>query len=157
MTAPTLYPSKYSGTAVDYNRAKIDRSGALRTEAVTVTVPSSTASGTVIGLVPFRKGARFVCNASGVFTTDIDTGTTVNASVGYVYDDNVTYTNAPAAFVSASTVPQTGGIIPVTGLATAYTFVAAADGWITVTTGGGTTTTAGTISAQITLAYDGLV
>ena len=157
MTTPTLYPSKYAGNSTDFNKAKIDRSGALRTEAFSITVPASTASGTVIGLVPFRKGARFICEASGVNITDVDTGTSVTASVGYVYDDNVTYTNAASAFVSASTVPQSGGKIDLDGLATSYTFVAAADGWIALTTGGGSTTTSGTLVGQITLAYDGLV
>ena len=157
MTTPSIAPTKYSKTSQDFNIAKIDRSGACRTEFVTVTVPASTASGTVIGLVPFRKGARFICHSSGLNTADLDTGTSVTFSVGYVYDDNVTYTNAPSAFVSGSTTPQTGGTISLTGLATSYGFVAAADGWIAVTTGGGLTTTAGDINAQITLSYDGLV
>lgn len=157
MTTPSIVPTKYSGTSTDFLKAKCDREGALRTEAFSISIPSGTASGTVIGLVPFRKGARFICHASGVNITDVDTSTNVTASIGYVYDDNVTYTNAPAAFVSASTTPQTGGTIALNGLATSYTFVAAADGWIALTTGGGSTTTTGTIVGQITLAYDGLV
>lgn len=154
MTTPNIVATGYLANSTDFNRSKVDRSGALRTESFSITIPSGTASGAIIGLVPFRKGAKFVCHASGLNITDVDTGTTVTASVGYVYDDNVTYTNAPAAFLSASTVPQTGGTLPLNGLATCYNFVAAADGWIALTVGGSATTAAGTLVGQITLTYD---
>lgn len=155
MTTPSIAPTRYSKTSQDFNIAKVDREGALRTEYVNVNVPSGTVVNTVVGLVPFRRGARFVCHASGLNVGAL--GTSVTASVGYVYDDNVTFTNAPAAFVSASTTAAAGGTISLTGLATSYSFVAAADGWIAVTLAGATTGSSGDINAQITLSYDGLV
>lgn len=156
MTTPTVYPTKYTATSADFNRAKIDRSGATRVEYVSVSVPSSTAASTVVGLVPFRKGARFVQGASQLYTADLDTGTSVTLDIGYVYDDNTTYTNDPDAFASAITTAQTGGLISFDEFA-GLSWVAAADGWIAVTTGGGSTTTTGAIQGQVVLAYDGLV
>ncbi len=154
MTTPTLFPAKYAGSFTDFLEAKVDRSGAMRFEPFTVTIPASTVSGTNIGLVPFRKGARFVPHSSGIIVTDLDTGTAVTLTAGYVYDDNVTFTNAPAAFAASSTIAQTGGALSLNALATSHTFVAEADGWVTITTGGGSTTTAGTVTGSVVLSYD---
>lgn len=153
MTTPSIVSSKYAGTSADFLKAKIDRSGACRNEYFTVTVPGSTSTSTVIGLVPFRKGARFVQGASQLYTADLDTGTDVTIDIGYVYDDNVTYTNDPDAFASALTTAQTGGLITFDEFA-GLSWQADGDGWIAITTGGGSTTTSGAIKGQIVLAYD---
>lgn len=154
MTTPSIVPTKYAATVTDFLKAKIDRSGALRTEYVTVSVPSGTTASTVIGLVPFRKGARFVRGASSVYLENIGDGS-FTADIGYVYDDNTTYTNVPKAFADADTAGRTGGYATLSALA-GLSWVAAADGWIAVTTGGSTTDATATIQAQVTLAYDGV-
>lgn len=154
MTTPSIVPTKRAGDDSDYRAAKVDRSGALRMEYVTVTVPASTGTSTVIGLVPFKKGARFVQGASQLYVADLDTGTDVTLDIGFVYDDDTTYTNDPNAFASAITTAQSGGLITFDEFA-GLSFEAEADGWIVVTTGGGATTTEGAIQGQIVLAYDG--
>ena len=154
MTTPSLYPSKFAGSSLDFNKTKQLNDGGMQMQQGTVSVPSSTASGTVIGLVPFRKGFSFSAGSSYIYTADLDTGTSVTFSVGYVYDDNTTYTNAASAFASAVTTPQSGGAItlaPTT--AAAIGWVADADGWIAITTGGGSTTTTGSVSFQICGTY----
>ena len=61
---PTIYPSGFNGTYTDFNKAKIDRSGAVRVYTGSVTVPNGTVLGTLIGIVPVRKGAYVLTNAS---------------------------------------------------------------------------------------------
>lgn len=152
MTTPTIYPTKYAGDSGDYLIAKADMSGAMRQETHAVSVAAATATTTVIGLVPFRKGARFGYDST-IHVADLDTGTDVTLDIGYVYSDDTTYTNDPNAFASAVTTAQAGGFVTfdeVTGM----TFEAEADGWIAVTVGGGATTTLGNITSQINLTYD---
>ena len=156
MTNPTIVPTKYAADDGDYNIAKVDRSGALRVEQNSVTIPAATASGVVVGIVPFRKGAKFVFGASKLYVADLDTGTDVTMDIGFVYSDAVTYTSDPNAFASALTTAQTGGLIVFDEHA-GLTFIAEADGWIAVTLGGGQpTTTEGVIKGQVVLAYDGV-
>lgn len=130
MTTPTVLPTQYDGTALDYLKVKEDRSGASRVYAGTVSVPSGTTANSFVGLVPFNKGARFVIGNASVYCGNFGAGsTTVN--LGYVYDDNVTYTNDVDAWASLNTAAQAGGFITVDekeGLS----FVAAANGWITL-------------------------
>jgi hypothetical protein len=152
MTTPSIVPTKYAGDDGDYLIAKIDRSGAVRMEPVSVTVPASTATSTVVGLVPFRKGARFVQGATQLYVANIGDGS-FTFDVGYVYDDNTTYTNDPDAFASALTTGQAGGLITFdehVGL----TWQAEADGWIAVTTGGSITDAEGVFKGQVALVYD---
>lgn len=153
MTTPAVVPTKYAGDDGDYLIAKIDRSGALRSETVSVTVPDASSVGTVVGLVPFRKGARFNYGASSIYAADLDTATSVTLNVGYVYDDNTTYTNDDDAFATLSTAAQAGGFVTFDEVA-GFDFDAEADGWIAVTIAGGATTTEGDIDAQIALTYD---
>lgn len=153
MTTPSIVAAPFVGAATDYKMAKVDREGCVRLTNGSVTVPASTASGTVIGLVPFNKGAAL--GAARIIPDDLDTtNTTVTLDFGYVYDDNVTFTDAPAAFVSADTGVRTGVAMTTAYLKAANTWVAAADGWLVVKTGGGATTTAGAVTFSIELAYD---
>jgi len=152
MTTPTLYPAGFSGTSNDYLRCKGDTGGGVTLVQTSVSVPASTSANTIIGLHPFRKGAR-LGYGSVLAVTDLDTGTNVTLNVGYVYDDNATYTNDDDAFVSGSTKPQTGGLIAMTETA-GVSFVAEADGWFVAKNTAATTTT-GTITANLNIAYDG--
>ncbi len=153
MTTPSIVPTKYAGTDLDFLKAKIDRSGAVRMEYFSVTIPSGTAAGTVVGLVPFRKGARLVYAATQGHIENIGDGS-FTFNVGYVYDDNTTYTNDDDAFASALTTGQSGGLITFDEHA-GLSWVAEADGWYALTTGGSTTDASGAAKGQICSAYDG--
>lgn len=151
MTTPTIFAAGYTDSEQAFLNAPGGQYEGARTVKAVATVPASTASGTVIGLVPFAKGATFMYD-SVLALTDLDTGTNVTFTAGYVYDDNVTYTNDPDAFVTSNASAQTGGLVRFD--ATAGTaFVAEADGWLAVTTGGGSTTTAGTITYLGSVTY----
>lgn len=158
MTLPTIYPVQYSGTASgltnDFLKVKSDRSGAARIVAGTVTVPSGTATTTVVGLVPFNKGARFHIDDKSVYCSNWGAGGTT-VDLGYVYSDNVTYTNNADAWASAATAAQSGGFVTVDE-ADGIAFVAEADGWIAITIGGANADADGTVSFQFMEAYDGL-
>lgn len=159
MTTPTIFSSNYTGANPgDYLKAKIDRSGANRAEYFTATIPATTTTGNIVGLVPFRKGAKFVQGASQFYVADLDTATGITLDIGYVYQDNDTATNVndADAFASAITTAQSGGLITFDEFA-GLSWVATADGWIAATTGGASTTTAGAIQGQAVLSYDNTV
>lgn len=154
MTTPTILPTQYDGTSRDYLKVKDDRSGASRPYGGSVSVPNLTAATTIVGLVPFNKGARFQINSNSVACGNFGAGSTT-VDLGYVYDDNVTYTNNVDAWASAATAPQAGGFITVDEV-DGISFVAEANGWIAVTIN----TTAADATAPITWnftgGYDGL-
>ena len=151
MTTPAIVPTGYLGTSNDFLHAKVDRSGAVRKVTGSVSIPAATATNAIVGLVPFRKGAKFDYG-SRVYSDDLDTSTNVTLNIGYVYDDNVTYTDATDAFVAASTTPQTGGMIEMTAK-TGMTWTASADGWIVGKFLAATTTT-GLLTFNLGIAYD---
>lgn len=154
MTTPSIVPSGFAGNSTDFNKALIDYSGAMREKQVAVTVPAATAQDVNIGLMPFRKGFRFNSSASRIYVADLDTGTTVTLSVGYVYDDNTNNTNSLTAFASASAAGQTGTAITLAPLPAGISWVATADGWLNVAVTAGPTTTAGAITALLAGSYD---
>ena len=120
------------------------------TDISSYTVPASTASGTVIGMIKFQPGCRVI--SGWVQSADLDTSTNVTLNVGYQYVTGSSGTDNDDAFVAASTIPQTGGIatFPVAGgasTATELATTAAVDnGYIVIKTGGGNTTTAGIVT-----------
>ena len=131
MTTPSIVPSKYLGTDADYYQAPGLNSGALKLVTGSVTIPSGTAATTVVGLIPFRKGASFDLDNNSIYCADFGAGTTT-VDIGYVYDDNSTYTNDDDAWASADTAPQSGGFVAI-DLLPGMTFVSEADGWLAVT------------------------
>jgi len=155
MTTPSVLPTKYAGNYKDFLKAKVDRDGCERIVAGSVSVPSGTAANAYVGLVPFQKGARFNIGDKSVYCGNFGAGsTTVN--LGYVYDDNVTYTNDVDAWASLSTAAQSGGFITVDekeGLS----FVAAANGWITVQLIAADADATADIAFLFGVAYDGLL
>lgn len=156
MTTPTVLPTGFAGDDTDFLKAVVDRQGVPRLVQGTVAIPTSLATASNIGLHPFRKGAR-LCYDTALHITDVDSGTNVTLDVGYVYDDDASYSNDTDAFVDGSTAPQTGGfILPTgsTGSVTGMTFVAEADGWF-VAQNNVPTTTAGTLTFNMKIAYDG--
>lgn len=154
MTTPTILPTQYQGNRTDFLNLKLDRSGAARIHAGAVTIPTGTVAGSTVGLVPFRKGARFLIHSSSVYVNAIGAGTTT-ATLGFVYDDNVTFTNNLTAWASGSTAPQAGGFVTVNQPA-GLSFVAAADGWIVFQTLTATTNNTADIVFEFAGAYDGL-
>jgi len=152
---PTIYPVGYAGTTQDFLETKVDRSGALRVQTGTVVIPASTATSTVIGLMPFNAGCK-VLFGSTVYSQDLDSSTNVTFNIGWTYYDTATGTSQAAGFVSGSTIPQTGGMIPFnasSGSSLGMVFTAAADGWITITNTAATTTS-GNVEFNIAFAYD---
>ena len=106
---PSIVPAPYQKISQDFNQAPMDRSGAVRMKQGVVSIPSGTASGTQIGLIPVRKGARIEVNGSSVWFDALDSTNTMTASIGITYNPSSTQTNAPAQYVSASTAGQAGG------------------------------------------------
>jgi len=155
MTLPSIVPTQYDITTRDFFKVKIDRSGAVHLYTGAVTVPSGTVATTIIGLVPFNKGARFDMGNTDIYVADIGAATTT-VSIGWVYDDNVTYTNNQTGYASASTAIQAGGFISMTAGTAGLAFVAADNGWIVATINTASTDVSGAITFCLRGAYDGL-
>lgn len=154
MTLPTIVDTQYDGTATDFLKVKSDRSGAAREYVGVVSVPSGTAANAYVGLIPFNKGARFHIDDKSVYCGNFGAGTTT-VNLGYIYNDNTTYTNDVDAWASLSTAAQSGGWITVDEIE-GMSFVAAADGWVTVQLIAADADATANIVFQITGAYDGL-
>ena len=154
MTTPNIFANGYSNSDDAFLNAPSGQGLPSRPVRATATIAASSASGTVVGLIPFNKGASLEMGTIALLTADLDTGTDVTFTLGYVYDDNVTYTNDADAFILSSTGFQAAAAL-VNGNGTGgFSFVAEADGWIAVTTGGGSTTTAGDITLEARVTYE---
>lgn len=154
MTTPSILPPEYDGSSRDFLKVKGDRSGAARTYSGSLSIPSGTAATTVVGLVPFTKGARFSINSNSVACADFG-GASTTVDLGYVYSDNVTYTNDVDAWASASTAPQSGGFVTIDEVL-GLTFVAEADGWIAMTINTAAADATAPIAWNFTGSYDGV-
>lgn len=131
MTTPSIVPSQYQGTDLDYNKTRGNPDGAVTQVIGTVSVPSGTAATTVIGLVPFNAGASFVINDKSVYCGNFGAASTT-VDLGIIYDDNVTYTNDVDAFASAATAPQSGGYVTLDEH-TGFILRTQGNGWLAVT------------------------
>lgn len=152
MTLPTIVPTGYQGTTNDFLAAtKVDRSGAIRQVTNAVSIPAATATNTFIGLVPFNKGCS-VNYGSRVYTADLDTASNATLDIGYIYNLQSSFSNDEDAFVVASSLSLTSGMIEFTAVE-GMTWVAEGDGWITAQVNGATTTT-GNITYCIGITYD---
>lgn len=130
MTTPSIVPAYYTGMDNVFTKVVgVDRSGATRLIQGTVTVPSGTVAGTYIGLIPFNAGARFMLNDKSIYAGNFGAGTTV-VDFGWVYDDNVTYTNDPDGFAANSTAAQSSGFVSLTTWA-GHKLITQANGWLT--------------------------
>lgn len=138
-----------------YN-AKVDRSGAVRSISGTATIPNTTAANTIVGLIRFQKG--FQLDHLTIKSSDMDAGTDLLMDVGYVYDDDSTYTNDPNAFFDGLDIGQDAGSVawPVAdGLLTGVGFEAEADGYIVVQLTDNAAEANGTIKFKALFSYDG--
>lgn len=153
LTLPTIAPTYYGLTNQAFSLAPEIRNGSPDVTIISIIVPSATATGTLIGVVPFRAGARVSYKGNELYIPDWDTSTNVTFTAGYTYYDSTQGTSNASAFISTSTVGQTAGFASFNTQA-GYQFIAAADGWVTITTAGGTTTTSGTIQSEVQISYD---
>jgi hypothetical protein len=153
MTTPTIVPVGFAGDATDFQKVKRDTFGAVRNARGSVVIPSGTAAGAFVGLVPFNKGASFIIHDKSVHVTDIDAGTDSLVNLGIIYDDNVTYTNDVDAFVSQSNAGQAGGFLAIDETA-GLTFVAEADGWLALENDVNATEAEGTVTFSVGVVYD---
>ncbi len=153
---PAAWPTAFSGTITDFNKCKSDRSGALRLEPTQVAVATSSTIGTILGLVPFRKGARLDLGSN--IQTDF-VGTASAVSLGYLYYSTA-QTSVSNFWTSSSTIAGNagGGVLPI-AISTANALWAAVDdGWIVAQIGGATTTaTTANIYGQIKMTYDSAI
>lgn len=152
MTTPSIVPTGYLADDTDYNKVKRDTFGALRQVAGTVSVPSGTAATTIVGLVPFQKGARFIVNGSSFYCANFGAATTT-VDIGIIYDDNVTYTNDVDAFASASTAPQAGGFVSIDEFS-GMTLTTAGNGWLAVTINTADADATANIIFNVAVSYD---
>ena len=150
LALPTVYNSNYAGTTADFRNVKCDRSGAVRREYFSVSIPTGTATGVYVGLVPFNKNAKlslpqsYIANVGdGSFTFDL----------GILYYDSTAGTNDDDAFASALTTGQAGGLITLDEHAW-IDITTEADGWIILKTGGSTTDNTGVIKGHALISYD---
>jgi hypothetical protein len=153
MATPTIVPVGYENNYKDFLKAPVDRSGAVRSVAGTVTVPNTTAEGALIGLVPFVKGARFIVDSRSIHITDIDAGTDSVMDIGVIYQSAGEGTDDVDAFVSASTVGRTGGFFDVDETA-GMTLVTTGNGWLAVRNTTNVTEAEGTITFRVEVVYD---
>lgn len=120
-----------------------------------ITVPASTTTTASFGLIPVKAGMKL--KSFTLWSADLDTGAAVTLNLGIRYRTGSTASDALAAFVSASTIAQTGGSVSnddnTTTVATmgagGYTFLD--DGWISLGIQAGTTTTAGIVRLRANL------
>lgn len=155
LTLPTIVPTKYAATALDFNLVKEDRSGAVRSNIFTVSIPATTVITTIVGLVPFHKGAHLSIAGSSIGIADLDTSTNVTFDLGYTYYDSTLGTSSGAALASASTAAQAGSsAITLITTEAMKNYVTTASGWFTLTLSGGSTTTTGNVYGDLLISYD---
>lgn len=150
MTLPSIVPVGYSGTTNDFLHTKVERDGTERASFGVVTIPSGTATTTIIGLMPFNVG----CRLQDLYVFLGAFGTSVTMNIGYVYNDNVNNTDKSNAFISGSTTATAGGLIPNALTIDAATWMSTSDGWIVAVIAGATTVSTANISYQISTCYD---
>lgn len=154
MTTPSIVPAEYQANSRDFLKTKVERSGAARVYNVQVSVPTGTIATAIVGLIPFNRGFRIDEKSLGAFSGAL--GTSVTASLGVIYDDNVGNTNNATLYASALTAAAAGGELATTASAANLSYVTTGDGWVAVTIGGATTASTGNITLQLVGAYDGL-
>lgn len=129
MTTPSIVPTSFTATDKDFLQAPRTSNGTIAVVAGAVSVPTTTAATTVVGLFPFQKGASF--HAPSFYCGNFGAGSTT-VSIGVVYDNNTDNTNDVDLFASASTAPQSGGYVTLDEKEW-LNYVTTANGWVAVT------------------------
>lgn len=152
MTTLVAVPTGYQNDSFDYNKAPVDRSGAVRNVSGTTVMPTATAEGAFVGLVPFQKGATFLVHDKSFHITDIDGGTDSLVNVGIIYADTDEGTDDVDAFALASTAGQAGGFIALTNVA-GLTYTTTGNGWVALENDTNISESEGTITFNIGVSY----
>ena len=153
MTDLVAVADGYANDGTDYQRAKVDRSGAVRQVTGSATMPNATAEGAFVGLVPFNAGAKFILNDKSVHITDIDSGTDSTVNLGIIYADTDEGTDDVDAFAAASTAGQAGGFIALTNQA-GLTYETTGNGWLALENEANVSEAEGTITFSVGVVYD---
>jgi hypothetical protein len=153
MATPTVVPTGYANADTDFLKVKKDTFGAVRQVSGTVTVPSATAAGAFVGLVPFTKGAKFIVNSQSVHVTDIDSEDDSLLNLGIIYDSVSDGTDDVDAFVLGSTAGQAGGFLTITNPA-GMILTTTGNGWLAVENDVNVTEAEGTITFSVGVVYD---
>ncbi len=152
MTTPNIVPTGYFGNATDFNKVKRDPTGALRQVTGAVSVPSGTTATSIVGLVPFQRGAKFIINDKSVYCGNFGAaGTTVD--LGIIYDDSANNTNDVDAFASAATAAQSGGFVTIDEFS-GLTLTTTANGWLAVTINTANADATANIEFSVAVSYD---
>lgn len=152
MTTPSIVPTGYAGNSTDFNKVKRDPTGALRQVAGTVSVPSGTAATTIVGLVPFQAGAKFIIGDKSVYCGNFGAASTT-VDLGIIYDLNTIHTNDVDAFASAATAPQSGGFITIDEF-TGLTLTTTGNGWLAATINTAAADATANIEFSVAVSYD---
>ncbi len=152
MTLPAIVPSGFDATVQDFTKTKVDRSGAERRVAGSVSVPSGTAATTIVGLVPFNKGALFAINDKSIYCGNFGAASTT-VDIGIVYNDNTNNTNDVDAFASAATAPQAGGFVTIDEFS-GLNLKTTADGWLVATINTAAADATADITFNVGVVYD---
>lgn len=154
MTNPAIYANGES--SLSNFHAPSGQSDGPRLVIRTAAIPATTSAATIIGLVPFQKGA--IMGPATLFFDQLDTGTTVGVNWGYIYNTNDTVTNIndTNAFASTQAIAQTGGKLAENSTnAINGSWQATSSGWITVDLSAGPTTKVGNIAFKGVISYQG--
>lgn len=151
MTLPAIVPTGYTGTVADFLHVKADRSGAVRCNSVTLSIPAGTLSTATIGLIPFNVGAKIA--SSEIYVDQTDTTSAVSLQIGVLYNTNTA--NNSTIYYSSTTLPQAGGFIPTASKNSAGVgYITLDSGWYVLQFTGASTNKLGNIKAVINVAYD---
>lgn len=150
MALPTIVPTGFAGDYTDFFKTKVDRSGAAHRSQGSVSVPSATATDTIIGLMPFNKGFSFA-GAPVLHTGDLDSSTNVTIDFGIAYQDTVQGTDDLDLIASAVSAQAAGFVTP--DEIDWMNFVSTGNGWVTVQVNAATTLT-GSLTFNIEHVYD---
>lgn len=148
MTTPTIFSDKASNP----NLAKYMPQGDLSQSAVAF-IPAGTANNTIVGMIRIQPGCTLLGFA--LHSDNLDTGTSVDLNVGYVYDG--TAGENGNAYIDQISIPQTGGsnVWPISFARLVGRSPELTDhGYIAVTIVGGSTDTDGNISMIAEFTYD---
>lgn len=150
MALPTIVPTGFAGDYTDFLKTKEDRSGAVRRTQGSVSIPSATATDTIIGLMPFNAGFSF-SGLPAIYTADLDSSTNVTIDIGIAYQDTVQGTDDLDAYCSAVSAQAAAFVAP--DEIDWMTLVTTGNGWVTVQVNAATTLT-GSITFNIPFVYD---
>lgn len=154
MTTPNVFANGYTASAEAFLNTPSAQGIPARPVRATATILATTPATSVIGMIPFNKDASIEMGSGVLLAADLDTGTDVTYTLGFVYDDDTTFTNDPDAFITTATDFQTAANLVSFNGTGGFTFVAEADGWIAITTGGGSTTTSADVILEARVTYE---